>query len=454
MKSRLYFHIALVIVPIVALGCASPNSGYWPATSDSLYAAIEWGDIKRVKLLIAEKPSLLTADMSVPESNREREGSTPLHFAAGQGQKDIVKLLLARGTDVQAKDKWGFTPLHEAAEKSQREIIKILVARGADVNSAAISGDTPLHFAVRFCSVDPKRTIALLLAKGADVNAKTETGETPLLYALKDVRSELGELLLRHGADPNPQDRKGTVPLHYAIVNCDKQMVTRLIDAGAEVNPACTSEVSPLVVAIWCHKDSVADLLRLPGAAYDIFAAILLDDCARVEELLRENPNLARAKRPGGLQTPLHCAAAHFATEILELLLTLQLDVNAMDAAGRTPLHRAVMYCLDVLKCDTTNIELLINKGADVNAQDGYGLSPLHIAALTYHPDLAKLLLKHGADVNVADFRNRTPTDLAAYFAGLGYRSPIHVLRQHGGSENQHGKPLDTEGLPEFGLKE
>ena len=48
-----------------------------------------------------------------------------------------------------AKDGWEWTPLHIAANKSHKETIELLIAKGADVNAKDKSGNTPLYTAVR-----------------------------------------------------------------------------------------------------------------------------------------------------------------------------------------------------------------------------------------------------------------------------------------------------------------
>ncbi len=56
-------------------------------------------------------------------------------------------------------------------------MIRLLLAKGADVNVKDNAGETPLHSAAMNGSVD---VTTLLLANGADVNAKDNQGRTPL----------------------------------------------------------------------------------------------------------------------------------------------------------------------------------------------------------------------------------------------------------------------------------
>jgi hypothetical protein len=67
-----------------------------------------------------------------------------LHHAAGGGAIDLIEYVLARGADINAKDKYGDTALHYAALNGHQEAINILIAKGADIHAKNNDGDTAL----------------------------------------------------------------------------------------------------------------------------------------------------------------------------------------------------------------------------------------------------------------------------------------------------------------------
>jgi ankyrin repeat protein len=51
------------------------------------------------------------------------------------GNIEAVKQHLATGVNVNVKDSVGATPLHSAAIKGRKEDVKLLIAKGADLNA-------------------------------------------------------------------------------------------------------------------------------------------------------------------------------------------------------------------------------------------------------------------------------------------------------------------------------
>ena len=63
-----------------------------------------------------------------------------MHIAAEGGNKEIVKLLLARNADVDAKGHWNETPLHVTLDKGHEQVWEILRKHGGIewLNSSAL----------------------------------------------------------------------------------------------------------------------------------------------------------------------------------------------------------------------------------------------------------------------------------------------------------------------------
>lgn len=88
----------------------------------------------------------------------------PLHFAK---TKNMAKLLLSNGADMNhSPDNWG-TPLHVAAEIGNLSLAKLFIENKAHVDHSNVWGITPLHVAAERGHLDVAK---LLLDHGACVN--------------------------------------------------------------------------------------------------------------------------------------------------------------------------------------------------------------------------------------------------------------------------------------------
>lgn len=99
--------------------------------------------------------SLLNSPYSTIVNSKNRLEETPLHLAAAIAKKEIVKLLLDKGADVNALGSSGFTPFHYAAfGDAGVEIINLLASRGANINAKTNSNCTAIYMAAHFKKKD------------------------------------------------------------------------------------------------------------------------------------------------------------------------------------------------------------------------------------------------------------------------------------------------------------
>jgi len=76
-----------------------------------------------------------------------KEGWTPLHFAAYSGHADILEILIRKlDANVNAQNKLGQTPLHLACKKSHKKVIeRLLLAKANTEIKDCLAGNTALH---------------------------------------------------------------------------------------------------------------------------------------------------------------------------------------------------------------------------------------------------------------------------------------------------------------------
>ncbi len=142
--------------------------------------------------------------------------------------KEIARLLIANGADVNARMNNGFSSpvLWVASFFGHKDLVEMLLAKGADVNAKSNVGDTALMAA---CNIDVAR---LLLSKGANVNTKDYVGDTALIRASSLCHNkDVVELLIAKGANVNARNNDHKTALMEASTPEVKQL---LIRAGAK----------------------------------------------------------------------------------------------------------------------------------------------------------------------------------------------------------------------------
>ena len=102
------------------------------------------------------------------------------------------------GADVNVKTKSGKTPLFRIkGTVGGKEVARLLIQKGADVNARDLSGATSLSWAAL---TDDYPMAQFLLQNGAHVNSKDNKGKTPLHWAILDNHKKMGDLLRQYGA--------------------------------------------------------------------------------------------------------------------------------------------------------------------------------------------------------------------------------------------------------------
>lgn len=204
---------------------------------------------------------MLKADRELVKA-RDLGGSTPLHHAAGFAPLATVKLLLANGADVNAKNRRASTPLHWAIHDEAK--VRLLLESGADVNAKQADGRSLVFQAGSIGNGNA--ILALLLAKGGDPNAATAVGLTPLMAAAGRGDVEALRLLVAKGAKVDAQNGTGATALFGAAMSGNPRAVQFLLEKGADPKIATKRNETALTNAATAGVEEAVKLLIDAGA--------------------------------------------------------------------------------------------------------------------------------------------------------------------------------------------
>ncbi|XP_078532364.1 poly [ADP-ribose] polymerase tankyrase-1 isoform X5 [Lissotriton helveticus] len=438
---------------------SGPSSGSSPSDSPAeaagvsgafreLFEACRNGDVSRVKRLV-DTSNVNAKDMAGRKS-------TPLHFAAGFGRKDVVEHLLQTGANVHARDDGGLIPLHNACSFGHAEVVSLLLCQGADPNARDNWNYTPLHEAAIKGKIDvcigeykkdelleaarsgnEEKLMALLTPLNVNCHASDGRKSTPLHLAAGYNRVRIVQLLLQHGADVHAKDKGGLVPLHNACSYGHFEVTELLLKHGACVNAMDLWQFTPLHEAasknrvevcslllshgadptlVNCHGKSAVDMAPTPELkerlTYEFKGHSLLQaareaDLAKVKKTL--GLEIINFKQPQSHETALHCSVASLhpkRKQITELLLRKGASVNEKNKDLMTPLHVAAE------RAHNDVLEVLHKHGAKMNTLDTLGQTALHRAALGGHLQTCRLLLSYGSDPSIISLQGFTAAQM------------------------------------------
>lgn len=294
----------------------------------------------------------------------ENGGWTPLMIAASKGNLRIVKLLLSRGANVDARSSTDQSALYVASHNGFENVVQLLLDNGADtkirlkqsLESAAfgaltggrisimkllltrdptllamptISGATLLHAAAQIGKLE---TVTILLELGAEVDAKKKDGSTAFACAATLGHVEIVEKLVQFGASLEARNSFGATPLHVSCSAKQLEMVKLLLRLGADPNVIDSDQISPLQ-ALCASSTSLKDNSNCK-VEIQIFDA-----------LIKNKASIQHRDRSGA--TFLHqivCKTAH-ADLLRHIVQTYpEVDLFAEDRYEYVALHLAYLY--------------------------------------------------------------------------------------------------------------
>ena len=248
------------------------------AVDTALLEAVESGDHAAAMRLLSAKGANVNSVGA--------DGATPIMYAAANNDLELVRALIKAGANVKLASQFGTSALTEAAIIGSAPVISALLTAGADPNYKTPDGETPLMAAARSGKIDAAKQ---LLDAGADINAKeTWGGQSPLMWAAAQGQADMVKFLASQGAnlndhgkihqwerkviqEPRPKDmnKGGFTPLHYAAREGCAACVQHLLAAGADPDSEDPDRETPLLLALEnMHFDTAAVLVQ-DGADLD-----------------------------------------------------------------------------------------------------------------------------------------------------------------------------------------
>ncbi|QAA34088.1 ankyrin repeat domain-containing protein [Clostridium manihotivorum] len=277
MRKRKIFSVFICFFMVTLVSCSTNNNNKISKyDSKTYFTAIESNDIKLVESVI---------DQGVDKNSKNEDERTPLIYSLLKGRNEIAKLLIDKGADVNAIDKYKDTALNEAILNVARtnknegniDIIKMLLDKGADLNSPKVD-KTPLQWASE-TNVD---VVKLLLDYKADVNIsfKSEAmmnSDKPLYIAVKKDKVDIAKLLIERGADINIKvsyyNHNYTLCqnlLEVAVDKKEKNMIELLLSNNINVNIQDENGVTPLIIVAQNKDEDMFNFLVSKGANQNI----------------------------------------------------------------------------------------------------------------------------------------------------------------------------------------
>ncbi|XP_012933564.1 caskin-2 isoform X1 [Heterocephalus glaber] len=137
------------------------------AKKTPLDLACEFGRLKVAQLLLNSHlcVALLEGEAKDPG---DPNYTTPLHLAAKNGHREVIRQLLRAGIEINRQTKTG-TALHEAALYGKTEVVRLLLEGGVDVNIRNTYNQTALDIVNQFTTSQASREIKQLLREASGI---------------------------------------------------------------------------------------------------------------------------------------------------------------------------------------------------------------------------------------------------------------------------------------------
>lgn len=179
-----------------------------------------------------------TATMLLKNGARLLPSQHLLSFTIRNEMRQMTKLLVEAGENVNACDSIGWTPLLLAIHKRDIRTLEYLIAHGAKVNKNAYVLKE-LHVAVQQAEsmVAFKRIFSILMQHGVKIDNVNKWGETPLALAMLMEKYQICQYLIHEGANVNASGLINARDFINIVRECNNINLIKLFGKPRDLSP-------------------------------------------------------------------------------------------------------------------------------------------------------------------------------------------------------------------------
>lgn len=250
-------------------------NGYDKNGLTPLHWAARSGHVEVVRFLLDQNARINIRTTDASRSVGDGASWTPMDYAVQMKRPDVVSLLGTRGGKRAGElDKMNQAGADAAIQQATQGLLEDLkkgdfsrlarhLAAGADVNGRDQFGNSPILLAATFGDVN---AVNLLVSHGSKVDEPNDRQETPLMWAAARGHMAIVRVLVDKGAVVKSLNKLGQSALHLASGGDKVEMVEYLLSKGAEVNLKSKLDKTPLDEAMAAKNNAIIDLLKRHGA--------------------------------------------------------------------------------------------------------------------------------------------------------------------------------------------
>lgn len=316
----------------------------------------------------------------------------------------FLQHVLDYGYDINFKDDDGANLLHYAIYSNCPEIVKFLISKCVDKEAKDNFGSTPLLNSAGYS--ENFEVFKAFIDSGCKTDVRSKDGESLIITAARNSNPEIIKYLLEEGFDIEDCDNEGFTPfLNAALWNSNIDVLDALVEARANITAKTKTGMNALHLAARNENPVIANYLIRIFNTYDVDNDGI--SCIESALLFGKSSEVLSVFLRKEREEHIMAAAMNSNTDILEALLNSGYDANTTDCNGISVMMMAAKYNTNALVIAT-----LIHYNANIDSLDNDGRSVLHYAASNSEPAIYNELISDSSFqkfINLEDSKGNKP---------------------------------------------